>query len=98
MRVERRERVIRAWSAANRACAGGAGERVEAGGQVVCDFEAAGLGGVAEGEGQRGGCGCLRGVDPGVRGEPCGGTSTSSGMCATNAERGWSVRRSRDRG
>src|SRR5205823_10682070 len=69
MRVERRERVIRAWSAANRACAGGAGERVEAGGQVVCDFEAAGLGGVAEGEGQRGGCGCRRGVDPGVRGE-----------------------------
>src|SRR6266571_723539 len=74
MRVERRERVIRAWSAVNRdvVVVGGAGERVEAGGQVVCDFEAAGLGGVAAGEGQRGGCGCRRGVAPGVRGEPCG--------------------------
>src|SRR5881275_2346921 len=72
MRVERRERVIRAWSAVNRACAGGAGERVEAGGQAVCDFQAAGLGGVAEGEGQRGGRGGRRGVDPGVRGKPCG--------------------------
>src|SRR6266516_5099797 len=72
MRVERRGRVIRACLAVNRACAGGAGERVEAGGQVVCGFQAAGLGGVAGGEGQRGGCGCRRGVDPGVRGEPCG--------------------------
>src|SRR5712691_6690467 len=49
---------------------GGAGERAEAEGQAVCDFEAAGLGGVAEGEGQSGGCRCRRGVDPGVRGEP----------------------------
>src|SRR6266545_4946383 len=72
MRAERRERIIRACSAVNRACAGGAGERVEAGGQAVCDFQAAGLGGVAEGEGERGGCGCRRRVDPGVRGEPCG--------------------------
>src|SRR6266540_2377230 len=72
MRVERRERIIRACSAVNRACAGGAGERVEAEGEAVCDFRAAGLGGVAEGEGQRGGCGCRRGIDPGVRGEPCG--------------------------
>src|SRR6266545_8293130 len=43
MRVERRERIIRACSAVNRACAGGAGERVEAEGEAVCDFRAAGL-------------------------------------------------------
>ena len=40
--------------------------------QAVCDFQAAGLGGVAKGQGQPGGCGCRRGVDPGVRGEPEG--------------------------
>src|SRR6266542_1212492 len=72
MRAERRGRVILACSAVNRDLVGGAGERAEAGGQAVCCFEAAGLGGVAEGEGQSGGCGCRRGVDPGVRGEPDG--------------------------
>src|SRR5713101_9763584 len=72
MRAERRGRVILAWSAANRDLVGGAGERAEAEGQAVCDFEAAGLGGVAEGEGQPGSCRCRRGVDPGVRGEPDG--------------------------
>src|SRR6266568_5935627 len=74
MRAERRGRVILACWSVNRdvVVVGGAGERVEAGGQAVCCFEAAGLGGVAEGEGQSGSCGCRRAVDPGVRGEPCG--------------------------
>src|SRR6266536_1295474 len=72
MRAERRGRVILACSAANRDLVGGAGERAEAEGQAVCCFEAAGLGGVAEGEGQPGSGGCRRGVDPGVRGEPDG--------------------------
>src|SRR6266540_5011944 len=72
MRAERRGRVILACSAANRDLVGGAGERAEAERQAVCDFEAAGLGGVAEGEGQPGSGGCRRGVDPGVRGEPDG--------------------------
>jgi hypothetical protein len=72
MRAERRGRVILACWSANRDLAGGAGERVEAGGQAVCCFEAAGLGGVAEGEGQPGSCRCRRAVDPGVRGEPDG--------------------------
>src|SRR6266581_2450025 len=72
MRAERRGRVILACWSVNRGLAGGAGERVEAGGQAVCCFEAAGLGGVAESEGQPGGCRCRRAVDPGVRGEPDG--------------------------
>src|SRR5712691_8031888 len=74
MRAERRGRVILACWSVNRGVVvvGGAGERAEAGGQAVCDFEAAGLGGVAEGEGQSGGRRCRRGVDPGVRGEPDG--------------------------
>src|SRR6266536_3379039 len=72
MRAERRGRVILACSAANRDLVGGAGERAEAERQAVCDFEAAGLGGVAEGEGQPGSGRCRRGLDPGVRGEPDG--------------------------
>src|SRR5438128_10941802 len=72
MRAERRGRVILACWAANRDLVGGAGERAEAGGQAVCCVEAAGLGGVAEGEGQSGSGGCRRAVDPGVRGEPHG--------------------------
>src|SRR5712691_10215895 len=57
MRAERRGRVILACWSANRDLVGGAGERAEAEGQAVCDFEAAGLGGVAEGEGQPGAAG-----------------------------------------
>jgi hypothetical protein len=74
MRAERRGRVILACWSVNRdvVVVGGAGERAEAERQAVCCFEAAGLGGVVEGEGQPGGCGCRRGVDPGVRGEPYG--------------------------
>src|SRR6266705_3034975 len=74
MRAERRGRVILACWSVNRdvVVVGGAGERVEAGGQAVRCFEAAGLGGVAAGEGQSGSCGCRRAVDPGVRGEPDG--------------------------
>jgi hypothetical protein len=48
-----------ACSAANREIAGGAGERAEAGRQVVCGFEAAGLGCVLRG------CDGLAGESPG---------------------------------
>jgi hypothetical protein len=56
MRAERRGRVIVACWSVNRdvVVAGGAGERAEPWWQAVCDFQAAGLGGVAEGEGQSG--------------------------------------------
>src|SRR6266516_503746 len=67
MRVERRGRVIRACLAVNRACAGGAGERVEAGGQVVYGFQAAGLGGVAEDEDQRENYKYQQKINPNVR-------------------------------
>jgi hypothetical protein len=57
MRVERRGLVILACSVVNRDDAGGAGERAKAGRQAVCDFQAAGLGGMAKGQGQQGrGC------------------------------------------
>ena len=72
MRAERRGRVILACGLVNRGDVGGAGERAKPWWQAVCDFQTAGLGGVAEGEGQPGGRGCRRGVDPGVRGEPAG--------------------------